>query len=237
MLDEKASLPQAVVERLPGRVAVESHSESFNPRRWRSELGQRSLPVPEIFEASGEKSRISRNELMRLADATPTAERALDLLICSLAWGLGLRAPRMTARLDALGANHERASDCLMQAWRTVQVGEDVAAAYRILATEKGHARIPWLGAAFLTKFLYFAEGTQHRPRHLILDAVVAEKLRPFAWQNSPTTAWHPATYARYCALLNAWANEASDLFRRPVWPDEIEFTIFRRLPSESPRV
>lgn len=230
MLNERAPLPDAVIQILPGRLAVKSHTEVFNPQRWRRELHRRSLPVPTIFEAPGDRSRVSRSDLMIMADAEPTPARALDLLLCSLAWGLGLRASRLTARLDALGKHKDLAASRLMSAWTAVRRHEEVATAYRILADENGVARIPWLGAAFLTKFLYFAEGSDHRPRHLILDAVVARNLRPYAWPDSPTTQWHPLTYSRYCALFDAWAGESSAILERPVWPDEIELAVFRYL-------
>jgi hypothetical protein len=69
----------------------------------------------------------------------------------------------------------------------SVRASTDPKNAYRILTTERGAGRISMLGPAFATKFLYFAQGPEAHPHLLILDKVVATKLRLFAWPNSPT--------------------------------------------------
>lgn len=146
----------------------------------------------------------------------------------SLAWGLGLRAPRLHVRLDARADDPDRASGLLAEAWRSVRDAGDPEMDYAILTTPRGAGRIKWLGPAFSTKFLYFAHGTDAPPTHLTLDRVVATKLQVTAWPAAPTTGWRPSTYGAYCVLMHHWAAEASDREGRDVSPDEIEFTVFK---------
>ncbi|PRZ15612.1 hypothetical protein BCL67_10872 [Nesterenkonia sandarakina] len=97
--------------------------------------------------------------------------------------------------------------------------------------TEGGAGKIKGLGPAFATKFLYFAEGSTNEPRHVIIDKVVSTNLRRDAWPESPTAAWWPETYERYCNLLARWASEASERpeVNRTVRTDEIELALFKR--------
>ena len=106
--------------------------------------------------------------------------------------------------------------------------GNDPKTSYEILTTPKGAGRIKWLGPAFSTKFLYFAQGQAVSPTHLILDKVVATNLHATAWPDAPTSAWWPVTYGSFCALMQAWAAEASNRAGRVVSPDEIEYTVFK---------
>lgn len=45
------------------------------------------------------------------------------VLLLSLAWGLGIRAPRLHKRLDGLAAHQEKAGQLLVTAWTLVQEG------------------------------------------------------------------------------------------------------------------
>ena len=120
-----------------------------------------------------------------------------------------------------------RASQLLTEAWRSVRDMGDPEASYAILTTARGVGRIKWLGPAFSTKFLYFAQGVAATPTHLILDKVVSTKLQATAWPDAPTAGWRPSTYGAYCSLMQHWTAEASDRSGRDVSPDEIEFTVF----------
>ncbi|MGP5071076.1 8-oxoguanine DNA glycosylase OGG fold protein [Arthrobacter rhombi] len=228
MINPHAALPEEIFATLPGREAVLNHTVSVDTDRWNREIAARQMAIPEYFVGRTGRMNISRTDLLALGAADPTAEKAMELLIGALAWGLGLRASRLTARLDALAGSKD-AAERLLAAWICVREEQPADEAYKILTTERGTARIPWLGPAFSTKFLYFAQGLNQKPRHLILDKVIATKLRPFAWPDSPTTAWWPSTYAKYCTLMGNWALQASDRTGREVSPDEIELTVFNR--------
>jgi len=143
------------------------------------------------------------------------------LLYLSLAWGLGTKASRLSPRLTALSKNMDRAPGLLREAWSATRTGQSPQTCYEILLSPKGRPRIPWLGAAFATKFLYFASGANPAPQNLILDAVVAKNLRESAWKASPTSGWWSETYASYCTLLARWAAESDQA------PDQVEMMLF----------
>jgi len=70
---------------------------------------------------------------------------------------------------------------------------------------EECGGRIYGNGLAFATKFLYFAHGSKTSPRCVILDEVVAGKLRDLGvWPKAATAAWFPSTYASYCELMTS---------------------------------
>ncbi|WP_350224933.1 hypothetical protein [Arthrobacter sp. efr-133-TYG-104] len=232
MINENAPLPDDVFANLPGAAAVMSHAVSVDSERWQCALAARHLQPAEGKLGSGERHiSVTRKEVFDLGDQERTAENAFQLLYYSLAWGLGTRAPRLHQRLDSLVAQEEKGGQLLLEAWTLVRDGAPTREAYGTLTSNRGAGRIPWLGPAFSTKFLYFAQGSAARPRHVILDQVVAKNLRPDAWPQAPTAGWWPETYERYSRLLDRWADEATERLEtaRRVRPDEIELTLFRR--------
>jgi hypothetical protein len=233
MINEDAPLPDDIFANLPGAAAVMSHAVSVDSGRWQRALATRDLRPAEGKLDSGQHISVTRNEVFDLGDQTPTAANAFQLLYYSLAWGLGTRAPRLHQRLDSLAAQEENAGHLLLDAWTLVRDGAPTRKAYAALTSNRGAGRIPWFGPAFSTKFLYFAQGSAARPRHVILDQVVAKNLRPDAWPQAPTAGWWPETYERYSRLLDRWADEATERLEtaRRVRPDEIELTLFRRHP------
>jgi hypothetical protein len=236
MMNEEAPLPDDIFAKLPGSSVVMGHAVSVNCDRWKSELNARRLPPAQGKLAGSGPTSVTRKEVFDFGDQAPEVESALQLLYYSLAWGLGARAPRLHQRLDGLAANRKKAGKLLMAAWTLVQDGAPPSDAYRTLTTDRGAGRIPWLGPAFSTKFLYFAQGSAAHPRHIILDQVVSKNLRQDAWPQAPTAGWWPETYERYCGLLGRWADQAGERLdgARRVRPDEIEITLFRRHRSST---
>lgn len=228
MLNPNALLPDDVYDRLTGRSSVLDQRIKVDATRWQEALRARSLPLPVGELVSSGWVSLSRAAVFAVADRDFTPEAALQLLWHSLAWGLGPRAPRLNARLDAIADDQDGASKLLVKAWTSVRDGDDPETSYALLTTPRGAGRIKWLGPAFSSKFLYFAQGQAVAPAHLILDKVVATHLRATAWPDAPTTAWWPVTYGSYCALMQEWAVEASLRSGRVVSPDEIEFAVFR---------
>lgn len=230
MIDVDAVLPDELFAALPGPAAVLAHAIPVNVDRWSKALADRGLPpLQGKLSGSGPMS-ISRADVFDAGDREATIENAFQLLYYSLAWGLGARAPRLHARLDALAADQDRAGELLLKAWETARTGAPAAEAYSVLTTDRGSGRIRQLGPAFATKFLYFAQGTEAEPRLLILDAVVAGNL-PKAWPGAATWGWYPATYGRYCELMGSWAGQATERLNgsRIVRADEIELALFRK--------
>ena len=222
-LDVSFALPQDHRDRIPDRECLLNHSITVDPQRWQRELHKRSLPAAGgQLASSSDTIEVKRADVFKLADEDITDANALQLLYLSLALGLGTRASRLSPRLTVLAKNIDRAPGLLREAWAATRSGQLSKICYEILLTPKGQPRIPWLGAAFATKFLYFASGSDRIPQNLILDAVVARNLRKSAWADSPTSAWWSDTYANYCKLMADWADEANAA------PDQIEMMLFR---------
>lgn len=85
---------------------------------------------------------------------------------------------------------------------------------------DRGTARLPYLGPAFGTKFLYFCSSTGRRPA-LILDRLVARWLRENVGLVFNEVRWSVSTYARYLETMVGWADELAAA------ADELEVCIF----------
>jgi hypothetical protein len=230
VIDLNANLPDDVFSRLPGPANVRSHAVTVDAERWRSALEERGLPSATGKLAGHGRVVLTRKDVFDLGEEPASTGNSLQLLYHSLAWGLGTRAPRLHKRLDGLAIDLKRAQNLLLNAWQLVQSNASAGEAYSALTTERGSGRIPWLGPAFSTKFLYFAQGHSIKPRILILDEVVATNLHD-VWPKAPTTAWWPETFETYCRLLARWAEQAGHRTDggRSVRADEIELALFRR--------
>jgi hypothetical protein len=85
---------------------------------------------------------------------------------------------------------------------------------------DHGAARLPYLGPAFGTKFLYFCSSTAKRPA-LILDRLVARWLRENVGLAFNEVRWSVSTYTRYLETMVGWAGELA------VAADQLEVCIF----------
>lgn len=96
------------------------------------------------------------------------------------------------------------------------------ASAFALLRPGNSNA-IRYLGPSFFTKFLYFAGGGAPDHPCLILDRVVATRLRDrCGWTSLHREGpWPAETYERYCGLLARWGQETGRA------PDEIELKLF----------
>lgn len=221
------SLPAEVAARLPSRSKMLSHAVMVDAARWARETERHGLPAPTGTLAEHEQVAISRADVFEHADADITAESALQLLYLSLAWGLGLKARMLRTRLRCL-SEHDGHGDLLAHVWERVRAGADVRECYELLTTGRGAGRIRYFGPAFSTKYLYFAQGTTAEPRLLIMDKVTTTRLR--AWYpNLATAGWTPPTYAWYCNLLAAWAEQAESRYGTRFTADQIEMALFTR--------
>ena len=228
VINPDAPLPDDLYRRLPSRSEVLSHAVSADAARWQKELSARGLTAP-IGKLHGSGLvQLSRGDVFSIADQEPSPKAAIQLLWYSLAWGLGTRAPRLHARLDGIAEDEGEAALLLAEAWELVRNEADAEKAYSVLTTDKGRARIKWLGPAFSTKFLYFAQGSSAAPNYFILDEVVARNLRPTAWPSAPSTAGWPSTYGAYCLLMQNWAEKAQLRSGNETSPDQIELAVFR---------
>lgn len=231
MINLNSPLPEVILESLIAPSAVQNHSVQVDSDRWQKALHARGLPLARGKFATGGRITISRAELFGIGQQVPTPDGAMQLLYHALAWGLGMRALWLHLRLNGLAKDPDHAAATLQDSWTAARSAESPSTVYRTLTTERGGGRIQQLGPAFGTKFMYFAEGTSPTPRHLILDRVVATKLKKLeVWPDARTDAWAPGTYESYCQLLKQWAAEATQ--RLDIDPqvraDQIEMTLFK---------
>lgn len=233
MINLESPVPRAILEDLSGPRAVMNHVVNVNSDRWQKVLSDRGLPVPEDKLASGGRIMISRAEVFKLGQQVPSRAASFQLLYHALAWGLGLPASWLHLRLDGLAEDPDRAAAKLEEAWLATHAGRSPSEVYTILTTERGSGRIKQFGPAFATKFMYFAQGPTVMPNLLILDSVVAGKLRGEIWPDARADAWAPSTYEAYCQLLERWAVQATSLLGAgtPVRADQIEYTLFKTKP------
>ena len=150
-------------------------------------------------------------------DAASSPAAALDAFIAVMAWGYGrvgygpFRVWRVLASVPDPGARLQAAAGELARG--------GPAAAYALLGDD-GVPRLPGLGPAFGTKFLYFCSPPGGRTA-LILDRLVATWLRGNTGLRLNEARWSVLTYQRYLAALSDWAAETA------VTPDELETCIF----------
>lgn len=220
--------PVELQDRLPSKQDVFAHRASgLSGSRWAQAIQGAALPAATGAMATGGAFSLDRGEILAFASREITKDNALQLLYFSLAWGLGSKGFRMASKMRGIGqTDHVVLKATLVEGWTAVREGRTSRECYEVLLSTKGRPRIKQLGAAFATKYLYFAAGNE-APRTPILDAVVANSLRPLAWEQAPTTAWWSSTYANYCDLLTRWADEAGQLTGTPVRLDQIEKMLF----------
>ena len=223
-------LPVDLLDNLPTRDQVLAHrADRLSGPRWRTAIATAGLPAPTGIMATAETFSLDRAQILDFASGEINDDNAIQLLYLSLAWGLGWKGFRMTSKLRGISETDRSITTTrLVQAWKAVRTGAPTQDCYEVLLTPKGRPYIKQLGAAFVTKYLYFATGSG-TPRTPILDAVVANSLRPIAWEDAPTAAWWSSTYARYCDLLSRWASDASSHTGEPVRVDQVEKMLFSR--------
>jgi hypothetical protein len=163
--------------------------------------------------------RLDRNALFSLASehrrhADPDW---VSLLWHVLAWGVMgdfRNAPTIINSVADQGAR-SRLNQQLKDAASSSYQGL-VEESYKML-----HRKVPRLGPAFFTKFLYFtSDRSSPRPRCLILDSRVESAI--FALTGLDFSKQDSATYERFCKKVAQW----SDDFQ--VEPEEIEFRLYR---------
>jgi hypothetical protein len=134
------------------------------------------------------------------ATAVRSEEAATEAFIAAMAWGYG-----------AVGYGPWRVSQALQEpnagkkllAIATVLRDSGAVAAYRVMSES---SRMPRIGPAFGSKFLYFADPQTHHRRALILDRLVAKWLRENTTFRPNPVPWAPKTYAAYLDHMHEWA-------------------------------
>jgi hypothetical protein len=216
-------------------------------------LGQFEVSVDPNGHGS---ERLTRTELFELARTLKTgsldedtvgapaeADEAwmatyLRFLWHVLAWGSGTSRRHNGERIEAFASADARMRNVklLRNAAHHARDRQNPRDAYSCLI-RKGGGKIPGLGPAFFTKFLYFVGAGDPAHSCLILDSRVAESLFLAGWDTLPryerdgkwnySYNWHTDTYVGYCDLLRQWAVGAGTRLGYEVSPDEIERALF----------
>jgi hypothetical protein len=92
---------------------------------------------------------------------------------------------------------------------------------------DHGAARLPGLGPAFGTKFLYFCSPPGTCPA-LILDRLVADWLSEHAGLRLNQIRWSASTYLRYLTAMSGWADEMA------LPADKLEVCIFMAAAADT---
>ncbi|MFF4690465.1 hypothetical protein [Streptomyces sp. NPDC001307] len=220
---------------LPDRDAVLGQAVPFDRARWIPELPDTTWWPAELDSCPivGKWPRVDRRTVFSIARKAGTVEGRRHLLVAALVWGTGTKARsvnrrgqifRRSPRTDIaaqLDARLEAALEALGERGATE--------AYWALNNEQ---HIPYLGAAFFTKVLYFAG--HERPagpyRPVILDSVVSRALKDLKTVDAdwPENGWTTDQYTQYLEGVHDLAR------RRGVLPDQVEAALFfhgKRLP------
>ena len=201
-------------------------AKTLGPQWWKERGVNIQLPTK-----NEDRQVLTRGDLFRQADRVGDDEALLQFLWHVLAWGSG------TSRRN----NAQRFSSCqqpesvalLRKAFEAARASQ-VEEAYSTLIRQGG-GMIPWLGPAFFSKFLYFANGHRETGDEnaccLILDARVARSLYLAGWSIAPTYRsetrnfsynWYTETYVSYCQLLERWTTKVdrstADMFERALF-------------------
>lgn len=160
--------------------------------RWRS-----AFPQEDLFWNAIPRD-LDRDDVRRMVLSELTIEQRFLVV---MVWGFGRvgygpwRAQRALAEVGASN-KLETAVDLLHT--------EGALSAYRFLGTG---GRLPWLGPAFATKFLFFVSKDVSVQRPLILDAVVARSIQRSGGQFFNPGAWSSRIYGEYLDVLHGWAD------------------------------
>lgn len=193
-----------------GRWIEAGRPQQPGPPGWRRETWIASFPeYSHVFERLPD-------DLTRDAVRAAVAEAgsATEGFVAVMAWGYGTKGygPHRVGKM--LGSRPDVGA-CLAEAAHHATTGRALDA-YRALA---GPHRIPGLGPAFGTKYLYFA--SPRAAPALILDKLVSTALERTSPLRLNPVPWKEPTYARYTVTMGIWARHLE------IQPDELEQVLF----------
>lgn len=202
-------------------------SVGFHPKTWRPWLASDPTAADLLDELGGDGhgASVDRSCLAELASqlGTDHADGHVRLFTATMIWGSGTRngrGPRNTCR--ALRAPSLAATLRLSAALVT---HEDFASAYVA-------ARLPGVGPAFFTKWLWAVGLARPRPpRPLILDSLVWASLARLGWNSrdaAGSSRWADR-YVAYVSTMHRWATQLDA--KLPA--DRLEYFRFQRRRDE----
>ena len=162
-----------------------------------------------------------RQVCLTAGTSSATAEQAF---LAIMAWGFGTVGfgPFRTRRILA---STPGAASRLAKVIETLVAADAVTAYARLAST--GDCNLRYLGPAFGTKFLFFCQPDERKPRALVLDSLVAAWLKREGAANYDPIPWSTPTYRAYLDLMHGWASSlACD-------PEDLEYCIFQSMATE----
>lgn len=149
-------------------------------------------------------------------------QKALEAFVTVMAWGFGNvgYGPYRSKRI----IDSTRGSISRLHRVAQALEADGAIAAYDLFRTS---CRLAWLGPAFGTKFLYFAQPERGAPKALIHDALVTAWLERQLGIGLSSLGWDTATYRRYLDLAADWARHLG------CEPEDIEYAMFAAMANE----
>lgn len=167
--------------------------------RWIDKLPQ----LTPLFEAL--PPDLDRGTVRAFVSSRPiTPQGMFDAMVAVYAWGWSTSPVGVLRARRVLLAGHEVVGGQLLAARARVL---EAGALEGYWALARAH-RVPGLGPAFGTKFLYFASADEGRA--LIFDKLVSDWLRGRVDIRIPPARWVRSGYEYYLAFMQSWADELS---------------------------
>ncbi|WP_328430137.1 8-oxoguanine DNA glycosylase OGG fold protein [Streptomyces sp. NBC_00443] len=217
------------------------HTVRYSPSRW-----AQITPWPSALASTSQvgDAGISRAGVVSIVSDALRREAYREALVATYVWGKGKSGSPGGSGPATL--HKILAAEGLDAALARAVTELSVYGAEAAYAELRG--RIPWLGPSFYTKFLYFVGKTlppATGPAPLVLDAVLARRLRSLARAVGRETGydpdgsvacwvwrdWHWSShrYAVYLAFMHAVAHQlaATDTWPSDASPDLLEYALF----------
>ena len=220
-------------------VTLEEPSSVQEGIPWRPEAWQKSLSgSPESLNAIEEvKSasvlsegtmRINRNGVSSVA----ASGNPLGTFIAYQVWGHGTNGYGPFRVAIALGLDEGRGARRTTFARTVEYLGEAQSIcqreggveAYRFLVNK---GKLPQLGPAFLTKYLYFIPDSAS-PKPLVLDALVKKTIEKFARDSFTSRFGRTDYYGEYLALVDGVVSCLAQNYQREFTTGDVEYALFR---------
>jgi hypothetical protein len=222
-LDEAMETPLALSEAHEKWTAGNSPEQL--PMSWNLDKWIKCFPEHREFLTELNSKALNRAEVARLGEEVTSEKEAIKLFLASMIWGFGNAGygPFRTRRiLDTHSAGAK-----LLEIAQIANEDGGLAAFKHVANKRADCGYLKYLGPAFGTKYIYFAQmAKQPKKATPVMDAVIR---RWFA-ANIPgmrlnLSTWDLASYEKYIQHLTHWAVALSP--GNPLRLDQIEYLIF----------